>query len=536
MSDDTARLKLPHLVSLQELNAVTWNEALEQIDALVDLHLLGQFVNTPPASPQDGDAYLIGGAPTGAWTGYAYKIASCRDGAWRFYQPFNGLSAFVAGTVIVYVNGVWQPVGSTDFATRSGSETLTGKTLSNAALSGTTGLPGGSAISASGWIGIGKTPVHALDVVRTDVTSNAFVQAGASVVYTATPGGLTGTNFVIAGYYAATLNGPVTSGSTYLRGLQGTATLNATATGALAETLGLTFAIYNYQPAGSSVVNVCGTDVWYNHRGGGSLTNLFGFRWIGALSGGTGTIANSYGLYLDTSALDSCIASNYGVYQAGGNARNYFAGRVGLGTSSPLAGCALDAAGHVFPHAANSYNLGSSSYYWANGYIQNAWTVVSDETLKDDIAGLTEAEMAVAKRIASLIATYKMKTAVAEKGPLARKHCGWIAQRIEEVFADHGLDPFAYGCVGFDPATKTVTRVRSVTRPKMDGPDAVIDADGTPVMETVDEAYDEEVPDCDESGAQRTIHNLRLEEVTAFALAGLAARVAALEAERGDDD
>jgi len=109
MSDSTARLRLPELVSMQEMNVATWNEALVQLDAFVDLCLLGQFVNTPPASPTDGDAYLVGGSPTGVWSGYAYKIASCLDSAWRFYTPFNGLRAWVAttGAFIVYVGGAW---------------------------------------------------------------------------------------------------------------------------------------------------------------------------------------------------------------------------------------------------------------------------------------------------------------------------------------------------------------------------------------------------------------------------------------------
>ena len=107
MSDETPRLKLAQLVSLQELNTITWNEVLAELDALVDLYLLGQFVNTPPSSPQDGDTYLVGGTPTGAWTGYAYKIAACLDGAWRYYTPFNGLRAYVAttGAFIVYLSG-----------------------------------------------------------------------------------------------------------------------------------------------------------------------------------------------------------------------------------------------------------------------------------------------------------------------------------------------------------------------------------------------------------------------------------------------
>lgn len=112
MSDETSRLHLAQLVSLQELNAVTWNEVLAQLDALIGLYLNGQYVNTPPASPQDGDAYLIGGAPTGVWSGYAYKIAACLDGAWRIYSPFNGLTAYVVPTskLIVFTPSGWKDV------------------------------------------------------------------------------------------------------------------------------------------------------------------------------------------------------------------------------------------------------------------------------------------------------------------------------------------------------------------------------------------------------------------------------------------
>ncbi len=109
MSDETPRLRLAQLVSLQELNAVTWNEALAQIDMLVDLYLLGRDVDTPPSNPADGDAYLIGSAPAGAWSGYAGKIAVCLDGAWRFHTPFHGLRAYdaVAAKLIVFTPAGW---------------------------------------------------------------------------------------------------------------------------------------------------------------------------------------------------------------------------------------------------------------------------------------------------------------------------------------------------------------------------------------------------------------------------------------------
>ena len=75
MSDSTPRQGLGQMVDGQELDAMQINDALIQFDAMTDICLLGQFVNTPPASPADGDMYLLGGAPTGAWTGRAYKIA-----------------------------------------------------------------------------------------------------------------------------------------------------------------------------------------------------------------------------------------------------------------------------------------------------------------------------------------------------------------------------------------------------------------------------------------------------------------------------
>ena len=109
MSDNTPRLGLPDLPDTPELYADTVADAFARIDAFTDLYLKGQFVNTPPPSPADGDAYLVGGGPTGAWSGYPYKIAACRDGAWTLLTPFNGLRAYVAstGAFIVYADGVW---------------------------------------------------------------------------------------------------------------------------------------------------------------------------------------------------------------------------------------------------------------------------------------------------------------------------------------------------------------------------------------------------------------------------------------------
>ncbi len=108
-SDATPRLNLAVLPPTPAQPQVTHNEALHQIDALTDICLLGKFANTPPATPSDGDTYLLGGAPTGVWSGQAYKLAYCLDGGWRFFAPFNGLRAYVAAShaFLVYLNGAW---------------------------------------------------------------------------------------------------------------------------------------------------------------------------------------------------------------------------------------------------------------------------------------------------------------------------------------------------------------------------------------------------------------------------------------------
>jgi hypothetical protein len=130
MSDETPRLKLAELAQMQEMDSASINEVHVQLDALVDLYVLGQNINTPPGSPADGDTYLTGGAPTGAWSGHAGKIAYCIDGGWRFFTPFDGLRALVAGSnaFLLYAGG-WVDL---DYASKSGAQTLADKTLTGA--------------------------------------------------------------------------------------------------------------------------------------------------------------------------------------------------------------------------------------------------------------------------------------------------------------------------------------------------------------------------------------------------------------------
>lgn len=105
----TPRFGLPFIAQGQAQKEVTHNDALIQLDALVDLFLLDRDLSAPPSSPANGDTYLVAASPTGAWAGQAGKIAYALDGGWRFYGPIKGLVAYVADeqVLLVYTGSLW---------------------------------------------------------------------------------------------------------------------------------------------------------------------------------------------------------------------------------------------------------------------------------------------------------------------------------------------------------------------------------------------------------------------------------------------
>lgn len=96
---------------------------LRGLDGLVMPNVKGYLTNTPPASPADGDCYIIGAAPTGVWAAQGGKVArySTVAAAWEFYTPKNGwmigansareIYRYTASTwEIFYQEGTWTPI------------------------------------------------------------------------------------------------------------------------------------------------------------------------------------------------------------------------------------------------------------------------------------------------------------------------------------------------------------------------------------------------------------------------------------------
>jgi hypothetical protein len=83
-------LALPFLAAGQAQKHVTVNEALRRLDALVQAAVESTALSAPPVTPAEGQRWIVGPAPTGAWTGQAGRIASWSDGAWTFLVPLDG--------------------------------------------------------------------------------------------------------------------------------------------------------------------------------------------------------------------------------------------------------------------------------------------------------------------------------------------------------------------------------------------------------------------------------------------------------------
>jgi hypothetical protein len=94
----TARLDLPFLSAGQAQKETTINEALQLVDFVTAGAVIELPRNDPPSSPAVGDCYIVGPAPTGAWTGWAGALAGYSAGGWRRVLPVPGMWLYVQST------------------------------------------------------------------------------------------------------------------------------------------------------------------------------------------------------------------------------------------------------------------------------------------------------------------------------------------------------------------------------------------------------------------------------------------------------
>jgi len=104
----TPRFDLPLLFAGQAQKEGFVNEVTARIDALLHCAVEAELA-TPPATPAEGQSWLIAISPTGDWSGRPGQIASRQSGNWLFAVPQPGMRVFNRGTgQTAFYNGSWQ--------------------------------------------------------------------------------------------------------------------------------------------------------------------------------------------------------------------------------------------------------------------------------------------------------------------------------------------------------------------------------------------------------------------------------------------
>lgn len=102
----TPNLAIPEMAQNTFQPSVTFNQAMQIIDALLGLAPVDKDLSAPPTTSaiNVGNTWIVGASPTGAWNGQAKSIALCTAAnQWVFLPPKIGLVAFVQDETKFYV-------------------------------------------------------------------------------------------------------------------------------------------------------------------------------------------------------------------------------------------------------------------------------------------------------------------------------------------------------------------------------------------------------------------------------------------------
>jgi len=151
--------------------------------------------------------------------------------------------------------------------------------------------------------------------------------------------------------------------------------------GSYAQVIGIQSRVTN--DLATTIASVTGIQSTISTSGAGasaSITNATGI-YAGIYNNSSSTITNGYGIYIDSADNWGTFTNNYGLYiaeqsdvgssnsynlySAGYEAKNYFEGNVGIGTTNPSS-FILELGGNIGPDSNNTRTLGSDTRRWAS--------------------------------------------------------------------------------------------------------------------------------------------------------------------------
>ncbi len=101
--DTSPRFAMPMIMANQAHKHLTHNEALVQLETLVQPVVLDMAATAPPASPNETDCVIVGVGATGAFAGQDNAIAAWIGSAWHVHTPQAGWVVVEATTGAAYV-------------------------------------------------------------------------------------------------------------------------------------------------------------------------------------------------------------------------------------------------------------------------------------------------------------------------------------------------------------------------------------------------------------------------------------------------
>lgn len=99
----TPNLALPYIAAAQAQKHVTHNQALDLLDGLVQLSVMDRDLTAPPASPTEGDRYIVAAGATSAWAGWDGDVAMFSGGAWVRLNPQTGWRVWIEDEAVLLV-------------------------------------------------------------------------------------------------------------------------------------------------------------------------------------------------------------------------------------------------------------------------------------------------------------------------------------------------------------------------------------------------------------------------------------------------
>lgn len=367
-------------------------------DALIQSKVKSAIVATPPASPTDGDCYIIPSGATGVWSSNIGKLTrySSKQSAWEYFTPKNGwfvynenTSLFLKydGSAWVDAFGTWWTTASSTFgrtlvnsadasaartnlglgsiATQSASSiAVTGGTIDNTAIGNTTRATGKfttlDANSAFNIGGAGTTNTvtgtttftantlgsTCINATRTVVsTSNATTIAVGSTVKISTEANVTG--YDICGSftnYPSVKSSFTNSGysrATDMSAIRNIVSVGYDDNGTLTGLGGVYIGIGHYNTSATATpITTTATAVQITpYATTGTISTLYGVS-VAAINGSGATNASAIRL-----AFTSATEAHRNV-DAAGTAYNYLNGNTGIGIQ-PSSGAKLNVAGPV---------------------------------------------------------------------------------------------------------------------------------------------------------------------------------------------